>query len=268
MKVYKLKKRSEETHYIDFNNQLQEIIITPLNNLDFKLFGETENLSGEILFKLPLNTYKTFKSLLSYFELDVFENEFLTLMVLGQKNYLTYQNQDFNDIDLYNDFLNERKSLLKLIELLQFSKSNKESLKSISFKFSNDKKSEVIKNFFIVDDIYSALLSYYGLTNNNFENRKKELLSDLDRLKHNKGKDYIKSEIVNTIFNFIKSKKENYSDNRVLKFCGVFLHICQIPSNNKKNSQFDFDIENIEDAIELIDVQNMRHYKISRFSFF
>ncbi len=71
-------------------------------------------------------------------------------------------------------------------------------------------------------------------------------------------------KIVQALFDFLKAHTDSISDNKALKFCGVFLHICQIPSNRKSN---DIAIEKIEDALFLIDHQNLMHLKNGRLSY-
>ncbi|QCD61119.1 hypothetical protein [Tenacibaculum maritimum] len=261
MDTFKLKKYTEDYVYTEFESELISREIFPLKEITFILFDESINTSKSII-QLPKTSLNHLEKLLQEFNLESYINEFLTLVALTQKNYLLY-NDDL-DSDLHKDFIDEKKDLIKLLDVINHSFSNKKDLHSISFKY-NSNQSKTIKNFFVLDEIHEALAKYYDINKSNFTKKKDELTKLTNQFNYKKGKDYIKSKVVISIFSFFENNYPNISENQSLKFCGVFLHICQIPSNN---SDPVIGIRNIKHSLELIDHQNIRHYKNQRFTFF
>lgn len=260
MKTFKLKKYTKDSTYTEFESELISIEILPLKEITLILFDESINTSKSII-QLPKTSLNHLEKLLQEFNLESYINEFLTLVALTQKNYLLY-NDDL-DSDLHKDFIDEKKDLIKLLDVINHSFSNKKDLHSISFKYKSN-QSKTIKNFFILDEIYKALAKYYNVSESNFTKKKNELIKLTNQFNYKKGKDYIKSKVVISIFSFFENNYPDISENQSLKFCGVFLHICQIPSNN---SDPVIEIRNIKHSLELIDHQNIRHYKNQRFNF-
>lgn len=261
MKTFKLKKYTKDSTYTEFESELISIEILPLKEITFILFDESFNTSKSII-QLPKTSLNHLEKLLQEFNLESYINEFLTLVALTQKNYLLYN--DELDSDLHKDFIDEKKDLIKLLDVINHSFSNKKDLHSISFKY-NSNQSKTIKNFFVLDEIHEALAKYYDINKSNFSKKKGELTKLTNQFNYKKGKDYIKSKVVISILTFLEKKHPGISENQSLKFCGIFLHICQIPSNNNHPI---IEIGNIKDSLELIDHQNIRHYKNQRFNFF
>ncbi|MBE7633151.1 hypothetical protein F7642_02250 [Tenacibaculum finnmarkense genomovar ulcerans] len=261
MKTFKLKKYTKDSIYTEFESELISIEIFPIKEITFILFDEVINTSKSII-QLPKTSLNHLEKLLQEFNLESFTNEFLTLTALTQKNYLLYN--DKLDNNLHTDFIDEKKDLIKLLDVINHSFSNKKDLHSISFKY-NSNQSKTIKNFFVLDEIHEALAKYYDVNKSNFSKKKDELLKLTNQFNYKKGKDYIKSKVVISIFAFLEKNYPNISENQSLKFCGVFLHICQIPSNNNDPI---IETINIKNSLELIDHQNIRHYKNQRFTFF
>jgi hypothetical protein len=237
--------------------------ILSLQNVKFTIFNEpTESFSS---LTIPKTSLDDLIALLNNFKLNKFEDDFLTLIAIIQHNFILYD-EKFEG-NLYEDFLKDKeafKSLMNVLEIYLF--DEKKELNSISFKFIT-KKTITLKNFFIVDDIYKVFLKNYGLNKKNFQSRKQELLTDYYSTNFNfkKGGDYVISQSIKALFNFLQEKNIDITDNDTLRFCGVFLHICQIPSNKKNDDVMVGDIENI---IKTIDPKNLRHYINDRPIFF
>ena len=119
-------------------------------------------------------------------------------------------------------------------------------------------------NAFFINN-YSLILFGEDSNKENFQVGTQEILSKHNNFNFKKGGDFIKSESVKTLFNFLKEKDINISENNALKFCGILLHICQIPSNNNKN---DIMVGDIKDTLVIIDHENLRHYINNRPKFF
>lgn len=266
-KPYLLKKHIGDFKYSDFEKKIiTKDNLKDLNYIDFKLEGKPIKLNSDSL-KLPEKSYKNLQSLLKYFSLDKFESEFLSFLIIAQRTYIIYLDEDLNETPLLKDFLNEKKELVKILDILElYLFKRNESYNNLVFK-SEKLPSIKVKNFFTLDDIYNSILKNYGLNENNFFTRKKEILSSYDNFfDHSKGKEYINMKIIQSLFDFVKSNNKSFSDNEILKFCGVLLHICQIPSNKKNINELNID-SNIEDNLGLIDYQNLRHIQKGRLSF-
>jgi len=261
--VYKLKKYQEESAYVNFEVESITKQTTRLQYISFQLC-EGEATSTVKRLNLPKYVYKNLLALLSHFELETYEIEFLSFISISQEYYLFYKNKKEISDEMTAFFIHEKRDLNTLLDALErYLFDDSKDLYSISFKFLN-KPSKIIKNFFVLDDIYKSIVSELCLNRENFQVRKKELLSETNDFNFKKGEQYIIMKIVQALFDFLKAHTDSISDNKALKFCGVFLHICQIPSNRKSN---DIAIEKIEDALFLIDHQNLMHLKNGRLSY-
>jgi hypothetical protein len=264
-KTYYFKKyfsNSEYSEYSDFSESLVNINILPIQSINHT-FLDTISQNYSSLF-IPKNSLDDLDKLLTSFNLMNYKEDFLSLITIIQSTFLLY-NEEYEGA-LHEDFIKEKKefeNLIKVLEIYLF--GSKKELYPISFKFFS-KKTQIIKNFFLIDDIYKAILKYYNLDKENFQVRTQEILSEYNNnFNFKKGGDFIKSESIKILFNFLKEKVINISDNKALKFCGILLHICQIPSNNNKN---DIMIGDIKDTLVVIDHENLRHYINDRTKFF
>lgn len=265
--IYKLKKYNENSNYTDFSCDLISKKIEDLKHIDFNLFEESNNFKSDSktqydFLELPEKSYQDLNSLLDYFELKSFETEFLSFISITQNKYLLYEDQP-ND-KLYQNFLDLKKDLKGLIDILEkYLLSKKPDHHSISFKFHTE-KTNTINNLFLLDDIYRSIAQSYKINKDNFHIRKEEILLELaTTFNYKKGGKFVIIKVVQALFDFLKTQKETKSDNELLRFCGVFLHICQIPSNSNTE---DINIGEIEDSLKLIDHQNLRHLKDFRSS--
>lgn len=266
-KTYKLKKYVDKSSYVDFSCVLINKEINDLKHIEFNLFEESNQFKSESkvqydFLTLPKKSYEDLLSLLDYFELKSFETEFLSFISITQSTYLLYDNDP--ETKLYHDFLNLKKDLKKLIEVLElYLFRDKDEHYSISFK-QNTGSATTFKNAFLLNHIYESIVQYFEINKDNFQTRKEEILSEhAATFNYKKGGKFVIIKSVKALYDFLKTQKENTSDNELLRFCGVFLHICQIPSNS--NSE-DLSIGEIEDSIKLIDHQNLRHLKDFRSS--
>lgn len=262
--IYKLKRYVHPSNYIDFTEDLITKNIIELKHIKFELPEINTTITvGSKQLKLPDKSYQNLKNLLEYFYLKAFEEEFLSFVSISQSTYLTY-NKKFEG-ELEECFLKERKGLEKLLKVLElYLFGSKKKLHSISFKFKRE-PTQTINNLFVLDDIFNVILSSYKLTEDNFCARKKDILNNTNIFNFKKGGQYIIMKITQNLFTFLKKYANGISDNEALRFCGVLLHICQIPSNKKSD---DITVENIEDSLKLIDHQNLMHLKNGRLKHF
>ncbi|WP_350284347.1 hypothetical protein [uncultured Croceitalea sp.] len=234
--VYTLKKYLGNSEYGNFSGNLVTKNLDSSSRIEFNLFeGRRENPNqyfSELL--LPNESHEDLIKLLEYYALTDFENEFLCLVANVQNTYLLYK-ESF-DIPMSGEFLGIGDDIVKLIDALErylFKKPT--DTFSISFKKQN-RDSITLKNTFIVNEVHNLLLNKYGMSKDNFQQIKNELLEQNTVFDYRKGGSYVLSNIVRSLTNFVLTCVEkNISENEALRFCGVFLHICQIPSNNNED---------------------------------
>lgn len=261
--VYELKKYVGSSNYINFAENLNTEKITTLQHLKLLMSDSEEIKINAEFIRLPENSILNLKELLTYFGLAKFKNEFLSFISIAQSTYLLY-NEKVEGKEI-QDFLSEKKDLEILFDALEsYLFQSRKELHSISFKFQT-KPTISIKNFLVIDDIYKSLLQYYSLTKDNFQEKKFNLINEFTNpFNYKKGGQFVVMNLIKCLFQFIKQEINDISDNKALKFCGVYLHICQIPSNRKSDS---IAIEGIENSLHLIDHQNLMHLKNGRLNF-
>lgn len=268
--IYQLKKFIQSPNvYGEFDDNL---IVKRLNLLQDTILKGNKfykpNSHNFSILRLPESSYQNLQELLNKFELQVFERDFLYYIALTQNSFLLYKydvNQNVSDRELLDHFIYEKKDLNKLMNILElFVLGDKGKLKSISFKFSKN-KTQTINNFFVIYDIYESIIESFGLNENNFDRYKKKILEKANNFDFKKGDKYVKMIVIQNLCEFLKYHKSDIKGNQALRFCGLFLHICQIPSNNE--DAIDISIDNINDSLNSIDVNNLRHYKNGRISF-
>lgn len=213
--------------------------------------------------EVPLQNKKILKELIDMNSLDFSLEEFLTIGCALQ--YLYHMNIEMDSEDrLVLDFDTEKKDyglLLDILEQFLFAEDYK-NLHSISFKF-NQVKTTSVKNFFIVRDVYEAICLGYGLTKENFYERKIEILSQTNQFLISKFGEKIKLEFVQTLYNLLESNFSKKAD--VLRFIGVLFHIFQVPTNNNQPIEL---YENLSTTLSEIDLKNLRHYLNGRLKLF
>jgi hypothetical protein len=259
-KTYYFKKYSSDSTYFDFSENLVHINILPIQSINLT-FSDNISQNYSSLF-IPQNSLNDLDRLLNYFNLINYREDFLSLITIIQSTFILYS-EKFEG-ELHEDFLKEKKEFKNLINVLEiYLYGSRTELYSVSFKFFS-KNTQTVKNFFLIEEIYKAILKYYNLDKENFQVRKQEILSEDNNFNFKKGGDFIKSESTKTLFTFLKETVINITDNNALKFCGILLHICQIPSNKNRN---DIMIGGIKDTLFVIDHQNLRHYIDNRPNF-
>ncbi len=258
MEIFEIKKFYEDYNYTTFTEEMIDVDILPLQNIKFTLFNNDLNISEQSILKIPRYLKSNIEDLLEYFEIQAHLGEFLTLTALIQKEFLHHLEQD-ND-RMVEEFYNQKKELAQILTF--FKDFNPKKIYSVTLRLiDND---ITIKNTFNLIEIFNAIQNYYGLENDTSERITELLEVDFFNLKQRKN--YIKSRLVNALLDFFQKIGIDKSTRQQLSFCGVFLQICQIPPNNK--DLLIPRIEDIEDAMELIEPTNMKHYQNNRFNFY
>lgn len=221
---------------------------------ELKTFINSFSLSFNSL-EIPLQNKRILVELLEMNSFDFSIEEFITIGCAFQ--YLYHMNIEMDSEDqLVLDFDTEKKDyevLLDTLEQFLFAVDYK-SLHSISFKFNQDKTTSV-KNFFIVRDVYEAICLGYGLTKENFHDKKVEILSKTNQFLISKFGEKIKMEFVQILYNLLRARFLKNSD--ALRFIGVLCHIFQVPTNNNQGIELYDDLSN---TLKTIDLKNLRHY--------
>lgn len=261
-RTYTLKKFTSDSDYTDFGMELISIEIKPSKDLVLYLYNDNIESNDFSYLKLPQESYSNLKTLLSHFQLLEYIEDFLSFIPVVQRAYLSY-NEDYNNKTMsdYMALNRDYEALFSAFEKYLF--GDKDDMFAISFKYGNAKPNS-IKNFFIQDELYKALIDAYGFSKENFYTHKLELVPDKTSFNYFKGKEYVKMRTVQAIFNFINTKNLSVSSNDTLRACGVFLKICQIPP---KEGDDNFEILDINDALQIIDKDYLNHYKNNRLKY-
>lgn len=285
--VYTLQKfNGIDNPYSEFNSNLIIKDTKKLNSFDLFISGEAKEFEETYLdksftldsnseltqLKLPESSYDDLVRLLEKFELSEFEKEFLSLVLVTQKSYLERPGID-NTPNLLDDFLNQKKDYEKLYEVLgeyisSINNGEKNKIQQITIGYNN--KNYTLRNLFVINSLMNTIIESQGfeqstLSSEGFNELVEKKTSELERFNHLKGRRFITSCVVYILDKFLE-KHTKISDNMRLKFCGVFLHICQIPSNKKyPDILVDKDIEN---SLQTIAHTNIRHYKSFRTNFY
>lgn len=247
-------KKIENDNYIDFTENLSSVQYTQL--IYFTHLQEKFTFSY-LNSKIPFDLLKFIDDLLSKYRIIEFKTEFTSLLMFVQDMFCSFKDS-YSD-DLINDFTDEDKeykNLFNILELYLFSEINKPQ--SIAFKFKQkDNKISTIENSIVVEDIFKSILKNLDINKNNFYKKRDQILSQSEHIKHNAGGDYVRVLIVKTLFYFLKSKTSGFSENQLLKFCGCFLHLCQIPYYHKIS---EIQIDSIESELNSIEPAILRNF--------
>lgn len=247
-------KRFENNSYDNYTENLVSIPYTSL--LHFSEISDKHSFPYDTT-QIPQKTLELLNGLLEIYSADEFKEEFTSLLVFVQSMYIDYD-------DIYSDELipmfiekdKEYQNLLDIIEQHFFFKKNK--LQSVRFGFlKSDTKTSTIKNSEVTDFIINSICKSLDIDKDNFHERKNEILEDSTLIKPNKGGDYVRMLLVKSLFDFLKTHIQNTSENHRLKFCGCFLHLCQIPYHQKIT---EIQVEDIENELGLIEPSVLRNF--------
>lgn len=226
-------------------------------------FGEELNSNNKWFFrqytsvKIPKENYNLLLALLRREGFESLIGQFLGLGCLLQMEYSENSNVEMNS--LLSDFNSEKESFVVLLGVLEdylFS-STKHHLNSVSFKFKRA-QTVTVDNFIVVNEIYKAICEGFGLTKDNFQSKKSELLSKTNQFKVEKYDEKVKTEFIQEFYKYLQQKRTGHKKADSLKFTGAFLHIFQIPTNSTLT-----DIELYDDITEFLksfDLRNLEHY--------
>ncbi|MBX2948798.1 MAG: hypothetical protein KF704_05930 [Crocinitomicaceae bacterium] len=247
-------KRFENNSYDNYTENLVSIPYTPL--LHFSEISDKHSFTYDTT-QIPQKTLGLLDKLLEIYSVNEFREEFTSLLIFVQSMYIEY-NDSYSD-ELIQMFIEEDKeyqNLLDIIEQYLFSEKNK--LQSIRFNFlKNDTKTTTIRNATVIDNIIRSICKSLAIDKDNFYERKNEILENSTLIKPNKGGDYVRMLLVKSLFDFLKIHIQNTSENQRLKFCGYFLHLCQIPYHQKIT---EIQVEDIENELGLIEPSVLRNF--------
>lgn len=210
-------------------------------------------------FSIPSNILNLLKELIKIFNLEKFSPDIITLLAFLQNQYFEEREHLSIISSMDDDFIHLSNNLSSLFNILQeflFSE-NFNYLKSIYFKNKNG-NNLTVENFFIVQDIYTSVINFYGFTKENFLSKKLQILEEEGTVQYLNTSESFKKQLINLLFSFLIDQDLKKSDS--LRFIGVLLHLAQIQSNNK----YDVEIyDTLKENLDSIDLKNLNHY-ISR----
>jgi len=247
-------KKFENNSYSDYTENLVTVSYQPL-----LYFTDLEDKYNFIYTtsQIPERTLELLNELLEYYHANQFRDEFTSLLVFLQSMYIDFE-ETFCE-ELIETFVEEDKeynNLLNIIEKYLFVENNK--LQAITFKFfQNDVNISPIKNPIVIEDIFKSICKNLEIDKNNFYEKKNEITEDSKLIRQDKGGDHVRMLVVNALFNFLKSNIIYKSESQLLKFCGYFLHLCQIPYNQKIT---EIQIENLQDGLDSIEPPILRNF--------
>lgn len=156
----------------------------------------------------------------------------ISLIAGAQNLYRTYSeiNSPESLVNQYENLKKDLSYLLSLMKEYQFGDRNFTS--DVRLKH----KKHTINNFFLIDDMFKALLDYYELdvdSPQDFEMRTEELLGGTNQLKYSKALAYSKI-IVAEAFNYIL-RDLNINNHTRHIYIGVFFNCAQIPLERTNN---------------------------------
>lgn len=210
-------------------------------------------------FSIPSNILELLRELVKLYNLEIFSSDFITLLAFTQNTYFNESEHlsIINSMD--EDYLNLSKNLSSLFDILEeylFS-NNYNYLKSIYFKNKNG-NNLTVDNFFVVQDIYSSIIHYYGFNKDNFTSKKLQILEDESTVQYKNTSETYKKQFIKQLYSFLIDRDLKKSDS--LRFIGAFLHFAQIQSNNKYPVEI---YDTLKENIDSIDLKNLNNY-ISR----
>lgn len=207
--------------------------------------------------QIPLSTLKLIDNLLLENHIENLNKEFYLLACVFQDKYiLSLENLNELRQPLVKEFQDESKDLKILLDVIHDAlKNGVKSISSISFK---SKKTKTISNFFIVHDLLNLIIDGYGISLDNFEKRKTEILENTNNLKFEFQDEYWKYIFAKGLYVFISQNIiVSGTTNKHIKFVGQFLHIAQIPVN-KAN----FEISNSNNLKDLLAPNEIKYLNI------
>ncbi len=242
------------------DNPEMEVIIPNEVKLDFSGHSSEAGISWHLsqvdILKLDKISYDYLVLLLEHFGVKQHIGVFLNIIPEIQDNYNLYA--ESLDTAIFNDFVTEQNDVKVLFDFFEsYLKRNKDSNMKIVFKIDKYKPYS-ISNFFLTEEILSNLLKIYGITYDNFDQRKREVLQNFEhQFQFDKGAEVVIMIVIKTIVKYLKEEIPLISQRDCLRFAGVFLHICQIPTDNK--ADIAFQEYSIKDYLGLIYHQRLLH---------
>jgi hypothetical protein len=216
--------------------------------------------------RVPTKTKKLIDDLLVANKLDNVNIEFYLIACIFQKLYISCVERK-NELSkpLVRDFQDRSIDLKILLDVIHDKLNDNAILSSISFK---GKKTRTISNFFVVNDLLEIIIEGYGITPENFEKRKTELLKNTSSFLFEKRDEFWKFVFAKGLYDFI-SQGRSVSDkmkNEHIRFVGQFLHIAQIPV---KKTNFEIsDTNELEEILSLEEIKYLNLFIKRQKSFF
>lgn len=224
-------KLSPEDHNLELLPQFESILIP----------GIIVNLVEDFLNLYPVDS-------------TTISKEKLLTIICGAQNFFISWLEPISE-DLTEDFFNEKKERKVMLDLLEeFQFKNRNTFKEVVFKKSNGNFR--FKNFFLVADIYRALIEYWDLNVDSeevFKERKESLLNEPNQIKLKKRETFAKHTIAKGFYNVVKDLK--IPEKEKFEIVGVFFNCAQISLVDYL--QFNLSPSFSENLSEIVGYQNI-----------
>ena len=211
---------------------------------------------------IPLKIHSLLNELCDYFQLSRLKKEFLTFLAYSQINYFEAKHHLQIERSIDEDFLNLPLDLDKLFSLIKdfMDSSNNNKIKSIYFKFKNE-ESILIENFFVIQDIYTAIRDYYKFSTENFDGRVAEILESNETAGLLNTSKFLRKSLIKFLYNFLIN--QDIPQSASLRFIGTFLHLAQIPTTTEDNVEI---YDTLKLNLDSIEINNLRNHALRGFA--
>lgn len=207
--------------------------------------------------RIPIKTKNLIDDLLVANSIDNLKTEFYFIACVLQEKYIScFERKNELSQPLVRDYQDRSIDLNLLLDVIHDKLIDKAIVASISFKVKNTR---TISNFFVVNDLLGIIIEGYGITLENFEQRKKELLKNTNSFLFEKRDEFWKFVFAKGLYNFISPVRSigDKIKNEHIRFVGQFLHIAQIPVN-KTN----FEISDTNELEEILSVEEIKYLNL------
>lgn len=229
----------------DFN------LFTIIENNFIKSFQEKYNQ-----LKIPTRVDRLFNQLFSEYNVLDLQQQLIIFAGSFQKYYLDNYNvlpSEF-EISLEKEGA-EYEKLFDILESFLFN-DDPNNIKSITFVYGRGASSHKFDNIILIRELYQSICDKYLINKGNFHQRKLEILSLTNKFKFTKVNEYVKTLVIQALFQFLETRIEKESE--ALRFIAKFLHICNIHINPKHVE--DSFYEDLNLMVLPGEIKNLKHY--------
>lgn len=207
--------------------------------------------------RIPTKTKSLIDDLLATNGINDLNVDFYLIACILQEKYIScFERKNELNQPLVRDFQDRSTDLNVLLDVIYDKLIHKPLVTSISFK---GKTTRTISNFFVVNDLLGIIIEAYGITLENFDQRKKELLKNTNSFLFEKRDEFWKFIFAKGLYDFLSPVKSigDKVKNEHIRFVGQFLHIAQIPVNKTS-----FEISDTNELEEILSLEEIKYLNL------